>query len=519
MLLCTPHLALDFSQNAFKFASYILFLVVLAFFPAACNRTPAHEPDTVVMALDESPRNLDPRVGTDASSERLIQLIFSSLVKRSERYDIEPDLALSWEIPDPRTYIFHLRTDAKFHDGRPVTSRDVLFTFRSVLSGAIQTPKAGTYRLVESIEAPDDRTVIFTLKEPFAPFLWNLTRGAIGIVPDGSPADFAKNPVGSGAFKFIRYDPDSEVVLERNDSYYGKKPIVSRFQFKIIPETIVRALELRKGSVDIALSVLTPDMVEALRGNKDLDVLQAPGTNYQYVAFNLKDPLFSDVRVRKAIAYSIDRDKIIKHLWRGQAEAATGVIPPNNWSYAEDVETYPYNPQLARELLREAGQEHLSFTYRTATDDTGRLLASVLQQQLRDVGIQMDIRSNEFATFYSDVVKGNFQMYSLRWIGGNNDPDILNLVFHSMMFPPNGANRGRYANAEVDRLIDLARREVDTEKRKAAYQEIQRIVAKDLPYVSLFYVDNVAVYNKRIDGMKLFPAGEYEFLADVSIRN
>jgi len=170
-------------------------------------------------------------------------------------------------------------------------------------------------------------------------------------------------------------------------------------------------------------------------------------------------------------------------------------------------------------LLREAGEEHLSFTYRTATDDTGRLLASVLQQQLREVGIQMEIRSNEFATFYSDVVKGNFQMYSLRWIGGNNDPDILNFVFHSMMFPPNGANRGRYANTEVDRLIDLARREVDTEKRKAAYQEIQRIVAKDLPYVSLFYVDNVVVYNRRIGGMKLYPAGEYEFLADVSIRN
>jgi len=309
------------------------------------------------------------------------------------------------------------------------------------------------------------------------------------------------------------------VVLERNDSYYGKKPIVSRFQFKIIPEAIVRALELKKGSVDIALSVLTPDMVEALRGNKDLDVQQAPGTNYQYVAFNLKDPLFSDVRVRKAIAYAIDRDKIIKHLWREQAQPATGVIPPSNWSYAADVETYPYNPQRARELLREAGEEHLSFTYRTATDDTGRLLASVLQQQLREVGIQMEIRSNEFATFYSDVVKGNFQMYSLRWIGGNNDPDILNFVFHSMMFPPNGANRGRYANTEVDRLIDLARREVDTEKRKAAYQEIQRIVAKDLPYVSLFYVDNVVVYNRRIGGMKLYPAGEYEFLADVSIRN
>lgn len=494
-----------------------ILLLLLLFIPG-CNRTPAHEPGTVVMALDESPRNLDPRVGTDAASERLIQLVFSSLVKRSVKYDIEPDIALSWDIPNPTTYIFHLRSDVKFHDGRPLTARDVVYTFRSVLSGAMKTPKAGTYRLVESVEAPDDRTVIFKLKEPFAPFLWNLTRGAIGIVPDGSPNDFANNPVGSGAFKFVRYVPDSEVVLARNEDYYGKKPNVSQVVFKIIPEAIVRALELRKGSVDIALSVLTPDMVEALRGTADLDVLQAPGTNYQYVAFNLKDPLFGDIRVRKAIAHAIDREKIIKYLWRGQAKPATGVIPPDNWSYAGNVTTYSYDPQLARDLLRESGHEKLSFTYRTATDDTGRLLASVLQQQLRDVGIQMEIRSNEFATFYADVVKGNFQMYSLRWIGGNNDPDILNFVFHSTMFPPNGANRGRYANAEVDRLIDFARREVDTEKRKAAYQRIQQIVADELPYVSLFYVDNVAVFNKRITGMKLFPAGEYEFLTDIAIR-
>src|SRR5215813_14881330 len=215
----------------------VLFVIALSLltFTAACSRATAHPRDSVIVALDESPGNLDPRIGTDAASERLIQLLYCSLVKRSPSYDIEPDLALSWEIPNPTTYIFHLRTDAKFHDGRPLTSRDVVFTFRSVLSGALQTPKAGTYRLVQSVEAPDDRTVIFKLKEPFAPFLWNLTRGAIGIVPDGSPADFAQHPVGSGAFKFVRFVPDSEVVLERNDDYFGRKPIVSEVQFKIIP--------------------------------------------------------------------------------------------------------------------------------------------------------------------------------------------------------------------------------------------------------------------------------------------
>jgi len=498
-------------------ATPFILILLLCLLPA-CTRTEAHEPGTVTFALDEAPQNLDPRIGIDASSERLIQLVFSSLVKRTREFTVEPDLALKWEIPDPTTYIFHLRDDAFFHDGRKVTARDVVYTFRSLLDGSVKSTKTGTYRLVQSVDAPDERTVVFKLKEPFAPFLWNLTRGGVGIVPEGSPPNVAANPIGSGAFKFVRYIPDGEVVIERNDAYYGDKPHISTVVFKIVPEAVVRALELRKGSADIALNVLPPDTIEVLKKNKDLEVMEAPGTNYQYVAFNLKDPVFSDLRVRKAIAYAIDREKIIKYLWRGQARLATGVIPIGNWCYADDVMTYSYDPERARELLRETGRTDLSFTFRTSTDETGRLLATVFQQQLKEVGIQMNIQANEPATFSADIEKGNFQAYSRRWIGGNNDPDIFNLIFHSMMTPPEGANRGFYKNPEVDRLIDLGRRETDTGKRKAAYQQVQRIVAEDLPYVSLFYVDNVAVFNKRIEGMVLYPAGEYEFLSEIRIR-
>jgi peptide/nickel transport system substrate-binding protein len=495
---------------------FVIILVLLALLPG-CTGANARDASTVVVALDVGPRNLDPRIGTDATSERIIQLIFSSLVKRSPEYSIEPDLALSWDIPDPLTYIFHLRKDATFHDGRPVTSRDVLYTFRSLLDGSIKTPKAGTFRLVESVEAPDEWTVIFKLKEPFAPFLFNLTRGGIGVVPDGAPLNFAQNPVGSGAFKFVRYVPDSEVVLERNDSYYGKKPTIPNVRFKIIPEAIVQALELRKGSVDVSINILPPDMVEALRGNSRLEVQRAAGTKYQYVAFNLKDPDFKDVRLRKAIAHAINRETIVQYLLRGEARIATGVIPPNNWSYTSEVTTYPYDPERSKQLLREAGKTDFSFTFRTSTDETTKLLAAVFQEQLRQVGIQMNIRSNETATFAADVEKGNFQAFSRQWVGGNNDPDIFNLIFHSAMTPPNGANRGFYANEEVDRLIEAGRREVDPEKRKAAYQQIQRIVADEVPYISLWYLDNVVVYNKRVSGMTLYPAGEYEFLADIQL--
>ena len=473
---------------------------------------------TVTVLLDQPPTHLDPRIGTDAASERLTQLLFSSLVRRDGASGIVPDVALSWETPDPLTYIFHLRSDVYFHDGRPLRARDVVHTFRSILDGTIQTAKAGTYRLIESVEAPDDLTVRFRLSEPYSPFLWNLSLGAIGIVPEGSEVEgFRSVPVGSGPFVFVHFLPDEEILLHRNPDYFGTPPRIESVRFRIVPDAVVRALELRKGSADIAVNVLPPDMVGALGREPSLDVLNREGTNYQYLSFNLAAPPFDDVRVRQAIAHAIDREAIVEHLWRGQARLADSLLPPENWAYSDGVTRYPYDPERARAILEDAGYRNLSFTYRTSTDPTGLLVAAVLQEQFRKLGITMEIRSNEFATFYADVIAGNFQMYSLRWIGGNNDPDMFNLVFHSEMMPPNGANRGRYRNPSVDRWIELARREADLDTRKQYYAEIQKAVSEDLPYVSLWYVNNVAVVHRRIRGMRLYPAGEYEFLEDIWI--
>jgi peptide/nickel transport system substrate-binding protein len=324
--------------------------------------------------------------------------------------------------------------------------------------------------------------------------------------------------IGSGPFEFVRYLQDQEVVLKRNDSYFGKKAGVSMLRFKIIPEEVVIALELRKGSVDLALNALAPDMVEVLRNDHGLKVIQTAGTNYQYIAFNLNDPVFRDIRVRQAFAYGIDRESIIKYLWRNQARPAAGMLPPNNWAYNGDVKMYPFDPQRARELLRQAGQEHLSFTYRVNNDNaTAVQMTEIFQQQLREIGVSMQIQGNEYATFYADVIAGNFQAYSLRWIGSNNDPDIFNYVFHSKAVPPNGANRGHYANPRVDELIEFARRVADMDKRKNAYQEVQRILAEDLPYVSLFYLDVVCVSSKRVEGIELSPDGNFDFLTKIRI--
>jgi peptide/nickel transport system substrate-binding protein len=269
-----------------------LLRVLLTVLVSGCAAPPV--PDVVTLAIENPPLNLDPRIGLDASSERIASLIFSSLVRRDESSAIVPDLAESWDIPDPTTYIFHLRRGVRFHDGRLLTARDVIYTFRSILDRSVETPKLGTYLLVDEIEAVDDLTVRFSLKEPFAPFLWNLTSGAIGIVPEGAGSELAQHPIGSGPFVFGHYRRDEEVFLRSNPDYDGVQPRIEAVRFKIVPEAIVRALELRKGTVDIALNVLPPDMVEALGDETELAVINEEGTNYQYLAFNLEDPVFAE---------------------------------------------------------------------------------------------------------------------------------------------------------------------------------------------------------------------------------
>ena len=491
-------------------ASCLLFLALVS----GCSKKPA--PDTLVMIIESSPANLDPRVGTDAQSERIDALLFDGLVNRDEHFNLSPGLAERWEIPDPLTYIFHLRPGVRFSDGRPLTSHDVKWTFDSILTGSVLTPKAGSYRLIDHIDAPDDTTVIFHLKEPYSPLLWNLSNPAIGIVPAGSGADFSRHLIGSGPFLLVHLEQDKEVVIERNPAYWGMPPKVERVRFAVVPDTTTRALELRKGSADLEINALPADMVVIIEKQRQLDVMRSPGSIYAYLAFNLRDAIVKDVRVRQAIAYAIDRQPMIHYLWRDMARPAASVLPPESWAYDGEVRTYPHDPARARQLLDAAGYPERNgvrfhLTMKTSTEESTRLMVAVLQQQLREVGIALDIRAFEFATFYSDVQKGAFQIFSMRWTG-NEDPDILEHVFSSQSFPPKRANRGYYSNPRVDALIDDARSTVDRDRRKRDYDEIQRIVAEDQPYVNLWYFDNVLVHTARVRNLRVSASGNYDFL-------
>jgi peptide/nickel transport system substrate-binding protein len=508
----------------------------------SCNGSRTNdEPGTVNFIIESAPTNLDPRVGTDAQSQYLDGILFNSLVQHDDQMNIIPDLAERWEQPDPLTYIFHLRRGVKFHDGRTLTSADVKYTFDSILAGTVKSAKRGTYLLVQSIETPDDATVIFHLSRPYSSFLWNLIRQGMGIVPKGSGSEVSKHPIGTGPFRFVSMDQDEEVVVERNPDYFGAAAApdsaaqasvppnqgmpIQRVRFKIVPDAIVRALELRKGTSDIAeINSLAPDMVVALAKEKGIVAEDKPGTNLAYISMNLDDPILAHREVRQALAYATDRPTLIRYLMRGQARPAASLLPPDHWAAEPDVKEYDYNPSQAEQLLDAAGFPRgadgvrLHLELKTSTEESVRLLAEVLAEQWKNVGVVLQTRPLENATLQADIGRGSFQLYTLRWIGANNDPDMFEYVFNSKRMPPDGANRGHYRNPEVDALLDQQRIETDRDKRKAILSRVQKIIAVDEPYINLWFYDSVCVHRDRVTGIVVPPIGDFQFLEQARLQ-
>ncbi|HZP06040.1 MAG TPA: ABC transporter substrate-binding protein [Terracidiphilus sp.] len=482
------------------------------------------DPNTVVFLIESSPTSLDPRVGTDFASEHIDELLFDGLVAKDSSFHFTPALASSWEQPDPKTVIFHLRGGVRFADGRPLTARDVAWTINSMRNGAVLSAKTASYASVDAIDASDPRIVVFHLKRPDNFLLTNLSTGAIGIVPEGSGRDFWRHPVGTGAFRFVSQHIDQDVVIERNPNSWSTEPKIARVRFAVVPDAITMSLELEKGSADVEVNSLPMDSLPVLAQRSNLTIEDTNGTQIQYLAFNTRDPILCDVRVRQAIAFAIDRKLIIRTLWRGHARPSVSLLPQSHWAWTGDVEQYSYDPARADKLLDDAGYRRgpngirFHLMMKTSTDERARLLGAVLQQQLAKVGIALDLRSNEFATFYADVTRGAFQMYSLYWIGGNEQPDIFSYVFSSARFPPKGANRGRYSNLQLDALLDDAYQNADMNRRRADYVAAQQILAHDLPAVNLWYLDTVVVHNKRLTNVVPSPSGQYTFLETATLR-
>lgn len=501
-------------------------LLAAALFPLiACKPRPS-DPGTLRFLIESSPNNLDLRQGTDAQSERVGGLIYDALVKKDAHFVLQPWLATSWSRPDPLTWIFNIRSGVRFHDGRPLTAEDVVWSIKSMIDGTLVTAKGGNIADITSVAATGPLTVTVRTSRADASLLFNLSDGLFGVVENGAGRDEGLHPVGTGPFRFVSQMQDRDVVLERNPDYWDGAPKITRVRFEVIPDTITAALEMRKGSADIESNVLTPDMVEALRREKNVVVQSGPGAIVMYANFNTQDPRLRDPRVRQAVAYAINRPALIKALWHGEAQIANTLLPSGHWAAASDAElpSYPHDVNRAIALLTAAGLKpdshgvRLRFTLKTSTDETTRLVAQAMQQQMRAAGIELEIRSAEFGTFYSDITRGAFQMYMLRWIGSNEDPDFLRYAFASSSFPPKGGNRGRYSNPEVDSLLAQADAETDEAARRRDYVQVQQILARDLPSIPLWYPNNAVVHSTRLVGVQLDPGGTFDFLRAAQLR-
>ena len=478
-------------------------------------------PATIQVDIETSPTSTDPRFGTDAMSSRINELIFDSLAKADRDGNFVGRLAGSIERPTPTEIVFHLNHGVRFSDGRELTARDVVFTYNSIVAPESTSPKRASLEELKSIEAPDDYTVVMTVAHQYSPALEMATEG---VVPYGTPPPSrgrSAAPVGSGPFAMVAYSRDEFLRLERNRYYLHPPGAAQSIVFKIVPDPTVRALELAEGVCDFSPNNIQLDVLPWLAAHQSLDISKTPGTTYRYLSFNFRNPQLRDVRVRRAIAYAIDRNTIVSTILRGTGRIATGMLSPENWAYDGNVTSYPYDPQKARQLLDQAGylaSKHgmrgLRFEYKTTPE--GARIGEVFQAMLHHVGIELTIRTLEFATYYADIQAGNFDLTSLQWVG-INDPNHYYMVFDSKKTPPHGENRGYYSNPTMDELVEAGKITVDRDARKKIYSQVQQLAADDLPYVSLWWVDNVAVMNRRLVGFDAYPNGSFRSLATLTL--
>jgi peptide/nickel transport system substrate-binding protein len=493
---------------------------------------PAHG-DAIVLGSIGEPSTLLPILASDSSSRDVAGQIYSGLVRYDKNLKLEGELAESWDVSkDGLTITFHLRKGVKWHDGRPFTSHDVLYTYLVTIDPKTPTAYAENFKQVKRAEAPDPYTFRVTYGKPFAPALesWgdSILPAHLLEGKDITKSALARQPVGTGPYRFKEWVAGQQVVLESNRDYFEGRPYIDRYVYRIIPDPSTMYMELKSGGLDyMGLSPVqyqrqtnTPQFLS--RFNK----YRYPASAYTYLGYNLRHPLFRDKRVRQALTSAINKDEIIQGVQLGMGQVAHGPYKPGTWACNPKVQDFDYNPERARRLLAEAGWREknaagilvqngkpFSFTILTNQGNAERLkTALIIQQRLKSVGVEVNIRVIEWASFLKNFIdKGDFEAIILGWTIGQ-DPDLFD-VWHSSKTGPKELNFIGYRNSEVDRLLEEGRGTFDMEKRRNAYWRIQDILADEQPYTFLYVPDALPVVNARFRGIEPAPAGiMYNFI-------
>jgi peptide/nickel transport system substrate-binding protein len=505
---------------------------------AGC-RDNAPPPGTLRLVVGTPPEAIDPRFATSAVGMRLSRLVYAPLLIIGDDLIPAPYLAASISRPTDTRYEIVLREGASFHDGTPVTAHDVVYTFAGLNDEDVKSPHAPKFKRVSDVIAVDERTVHFELDQPFAAFPLDLC--AVGIVPAscrGRTAACRERPIGSGPFAVETFDSAAEtLLLTRHPGFPhadaaaalgtpGKTGDVEHLDIRVVRDGTTRLLELVDGKADVVVGDISPTQLDVIEREPALEALQRSGLAYSYLAMNLRKPrpqdegeqrrtraALSDPRVRRAIAHALDIDRVIRTKLRGSARRATGMLPPGHWAKDEALTVPGYDPDRARALMDEAGFDdrgeagggRFKVVLSTTTDRLRRSIAIVWAHQLREVGIDVTVRVGEWATLYEDIKRGSFEMFSAQWVPVV-EPDLMHWVFHSENIPgPNsaGGNRGAFIDEEVDAWLEAGRTALDPDVRRPYYQQIERRLVEQMPYVPLWFDNAVAVHRTRVKGFSL----------------
>ena len=518
----------------------IVFIVSLMILPAGCRRGSSG----FVIALGDNIRTIDP-IGSpsvDAASERLRTLIFNTLVRKNEKFDYSGELASDIKRSDDGlSFTFTLQDGVKFHDGRPFTSDDVKYTLDLLLSSNFaksasffEGTGAEKRSYIKSVEAPDPRTVVVTLIKPWVGLLSNLV--AIPILPKDSYESQKTHPVGSGPFKFLRYDNTQQVCdVEAFAEYWEGAPKIQTIRVRVIPDMNALQAELQAGRVDIAPmpTSLSPDAVKRLEQDPNLQVKAFQGSNVFLLTLNTSSPPIDNVKVRQAIAYAIDRNSVIKNLLLGFAKIGHSIIPEESWAYSPG-QTYSYDPATAKRLLDEAGfrdpdgdgprmRFERPVVYKlSGSSVAGRQYASVIQNYLKEVGIPVEIQTPEANTLFDELRRGNYQIGYSQWVGGNQDPIFYKDLFATSEIPTEtraSRNRSRYSNPELDKLLEEAVNTFDRQRASELYKRIQDIVSRDVPVFPLWYQSNIVIARKNVGNIQVNASGDWGFVRNLTVAN
>ncbi len=470
---------------------------------AACGQ---QTDDALRVGIPTAPLSLDPRYATDAMSARLSRLLHASLIEFDAAAQPLPGLA-SWRLETPTRYTFTLRNDVRFSDGRAITADDVVATYRAVLDPSLSSPLREALRNIAAVRALDAHTLVFELRAADALFVGTLGLGVMAAEDARRPPDAWR--LASGPFTREIFQHDGHLSLRRRADGM-------RVEVVVVKDATVRALKLIAGELDIVQGNLPPEITTWLAAREGLRVLEHVGTTMSYLGFNVADPALADRRVRVALSHAIDRQAIVHYLFRDLAQPAATLLPPGHWANAYDVQVPVYDPALARNMLREAGygEHRLRLHYKTSADAFRLRIATLLQAELAEVGVDLVIDSLDWGTFYADVGAGRFQLYGLSWVGLKL-PDIYRQAFHSASLPPAGLNRGHYAEVDLDRLIEAAEAEGDMARRRLLYHAIARRLLYAAPYVPLWFETQTAVLRADIEGYAVDADGSFDALANV----